>query len=362
MDAFEPVPPPPVWGGGSGRGRWAGALAPLVGLAVLAGLWSWRAVEGSAGVAVAVESGPVRALQAGKASATPPGSGGAGEPGVPRAGGPEPGLPPAGEGAGHGVAGSLAGVVPDGSGAGRLPGAEAGSSGAAAPPSGEPEASPSGAPGPSPDPPAAEGENLTGGAAGGGAGEVMGARPYPAGGGPGAASGWGVAPSGPMLAVHVAGAVAHPGVYLLPPGARVVDAVTAAGGPTREAALHALNLAAPLADGTRIQVPTQKELTSGAFVPGRDGLAASPPPGPGGTPANGPAGGAPGAASRPIDINRATAAELEALPGIGPALAQRIVADREVNGPFRRPQDLTRVAGIGAKTLEKLLPYITVGP
>ncbi|HEY8394856.1 MAG TPA: ComEA family DNA-binding protein [Thermaerobacter sp.] len=151
------------------------------------------------------------------------------------------------------------------------------------------------------------------------------------------------------LVVHVAGAVMSPGVYSLPAGARVIDAIEAAGGPRPQAELHALNLAAPLEDGIRIEVPTKEEVASGRFAPpvtGSGPVKAGSPESP--TPAR-------------VDINRASAAELEQLPGIGPALAERIVADREVNGPFRRPEDLTRVAGIGEKTLARLLPYIRAG-
>ena len=116
----------------------------------------------------------------------------------------------------------------------------------------------------------------------------------------------------------------------------------------------------------------RKYLSSGDFLiirrtitaspGGQDGASAS--AGTDGTGGGGPATGSAraGTPTRRVDVNRASAAELEALPGIGPALAQRIVADREVNGPFRRPQDLRRVAGIGEKTVAKLLPYITTGP
>ncbi|PZN12274.1 MAG: hypothetical protein DIU69_04160 [Bacillota bacterium] len=151
------------------------------------------------------------------------------------------------------------------------------------------------------------------------------------------------------VVVHVAGAVAKPGVYRLPAGARVMDAIEAAGGPSPQAELHALNLAAPLEDGTRIQVPTREEVASGRFTP----------PAPGGDRV-GPVAPQDGGRLL-VDINRAGVDELEQLPGIGPALAQRIVADRQVNGPFRRPEDLARVSGIGEKKLAQLLPYIRAG-
>lgn len=215
-----------------------------------------------------------------------------------------------------------------GSGAGTAAGDPAGAEeGSGWPPSGEGEPAPAGT---EPDPGGAPGDPRTG-------------APLPEG----TPAGTGQAPA--AVVVHVAGAVMKPGVYRLPAGARVMDAIEAAGGPGPQAELHALNLAAPLEDGTRIQVPTEEEVTSGQF--------ASP------TPGGGHAGPvAPKEGGRLlVDINRAGVDELERLPGIGPALAERIVADREVNGPFRRPEDLARVAGIGEKKLAQLLPYIRAG-
>ena len=139
------------------------------------------------------------------------------------------------------------------------------------------------------------------------------------------------------ITVHVAGAVAQPGVYQLEAGARVIDALRAAGGPTPEAAPDALNLAAVVHDAMRIEVPTRQEVEAGLVTA---------------APAHGPGQGA------PLDVNAATAAQLEALPGIGPVLAQRIVADRQENGPFRSLDDLLRVPGIGPKLLETIRPYL----
>lgn len=147
-------------------------------------------------------------------------------------------------------------------------------------------------------------------------------------------------PSPSLATVHVAGAVAHPGLYSLPAGSRVADALVAAGGPAQGADSQRLNLAAPLADGERIWVPREGE----------------------GAPAEGPApAGADGSSQPgPLDLNRATLAELDTLPGVGPATARAIVAHRERNGPFRSVSELTRVPGIGPAKLEVLRPLVRV--
>ena len=123
------------------------------------------------------------------------------------------------------------------------------------------------------------------------------------------------------LIVHVSGAVAAPGVVHLPGGARVDDALRAAGGATEEAELAAVNLARPLVDGEQIHVP----------LPGEQ-----PPPA-----EDGPA-------------------ELEELPGVGPAIAQRILEHREKNGAFTSVDGLLEVSGIGPATLEKIRAEATV--
>ncbi len=144
-------------------------------------------------------------------------------------------------------------------------------------------------------------------------------------------------PSPPLL-VHVAGAVRHPGVYELEAGSRVIDAIRAAGGPARKARLDALNLAAPLADGTQILVPERGRAQA--------------------TPS--PAGGTGGSGAGLVNVNTATAAELEALPGIGPVLAQRIVDHRTEHGPFSSVDDLIEVSGIGEATLANIRDLVTV--
>ena len=153
-------------------------------------------------------------------------------------------------------------------------------------------------------------------------------------------------PAGAIV-VDVVGAVRRGGVVRLAAGARVVDAIDAAGGSTPEADLTRLNLAAALADGSRVAVPRV-----GAPVPGVDPAAVSGAP----TPA---ADGAP-ATGAPVNLNTANAQQLDVLPGIGPATAATIIKDREMHGPFRSVDDLGRVRGIGDSKLEQLRGLVTV--
>jgi competence protein ComEA len=128
------------------------------------------------------------------------------------------------------------------------------------------------------------------------------------------------------VSVHVAGWVVRPGVVRLPEGARVADAIAAAGGFRPDATVEAVNLAAPVADGQQIVVPGPGgESEAGATVPGVE--------------------------SGPVSLSVATPAQLETLPGVGPVLAGRIVAHRESSGPFRAVEDLLEVPGIGEATL-----------
>jgi competence protein ComEA len=146
-------------------------------------------------------------------------------------------------------------------------------------------------------------------------------------------------PAPALIRVHVSGAVRQPDVYELPPGSIVKDAVEAAGGPTGDANLDGVNLAVELRDQQQVYVPRRGE--TNPMVP---------------------AVGGGGAAGGPININTATAAELETLPGIGPKTAQTIVEYREANGPFETIEDIMDVPGIGEGTFEKIKGSITVGP
>jgi competence protein ComEA len=146
-----------------------------------------------------------------------------------------------------------------------------------------------------------------------------------------------LAASGPVL-VHVAGAVAVPGVYELEAGSRVRDAVAAAGGPTPLADANALNLAAIVTDASRVYVPVV-----GESVPAEVAL----PPNADDQP------------SGPVDVNRATVDQLDELPGVGPATAAAIVTERERNGPFASVDDLDRVSGIGPAKLAALRDLVT---
>ena len=168
------------------------------------------------------------------------------------------------------------------------------------------------------------------------------------------------------VVVHVAGAVVHPGVYSLPAGSRVVDALKSAGGPAPSADPDAVNLARPLTDGERLYIPTRDEVRRA----GGDGWAQGGGGGGDGWAQGGGAGGAglPGSAAvgvgsrsgGKVNLNTATTAELDTLPGIGPTLAARIVDYRTRNGPFTSPEELMNVSGIGAKKYADLAELITV--
>ncbi|WP_308464828.1 ComEA family DNA-binding protein [Rathayibacter soli] len=152
-----------------------------------------------------------------------------------------------------------------------------------------------------------------------------------------------------ILYVHVLGAVNNAGLYQLSSGARVVDAVAAAGGFTADANQGGVNLARALSDGEQLVVPRVGEPASEA-VP--DGAA----PGVG----DGRSTGSGGAVGGKVNLNTAGEAELQTLPHVGPALAARILQWRKDNGRFSTVDDLTAVSGIGAKTFEALKDLVTV--
>ncbi|WP_285737945.1 ComEA family DNA-binding protein [Kitasatospora phosalacinea] len=136
----------------------------------------------------------------------------------------------------------------------------------------------------------------------------------------------------PPLVIDIAGKVQSPGLRTLPAGSRVADALTAAGGPLPGADTSLLNLARPLTDGEQILV-------------GTDPL---------------PGGAVPAAPTGPVSLNRAGAEQLDSLPGVGPALAQRILQYRLTHGPFQSLDQLRHVPGIGARKYEDLKPFLTL--
>ncbi len=158
------------------------------------------------------------------------------------------------------------------------------------------------------------------------------------------ALGSGVAPlGGGEVVVEIVGAVPHPGVIRVPAGSRIGDVIAAAGGygprvdTTR--AERELNLAATVKDGDQVRVPSRDDRPAGGTsAPNK----------------------APGTAPSPVDLNHATQAELEALPGIGPATAQKIIAARE-EAPFATVEELRTRGVLGEKTFEKLREFLTVG-
>lgn len=148
------------------------------------------------------------------------------------------------------------------------------------------------------------------------------------------------------VVVHIAGAVTHPGLYRLPPTARVGDLVAAAGGTAPDADPDRVNLASPVADGTRVFVPRRGEPAPGIVAdPGAGPL---------------PPGGGPSAPAVVVDLNAAGATQLDELPGVGPATAQAIVEHRDRHGPFRTVDGLLDVAGIGPARLDKLRARVKV--
>jgi len=134
------------------------------------------------------------------------------------------------------------------------------------------------------------------------------------------------------ITVHVSGEVVAPGLVEVSASARVAEAVAAAGGTTRHAALDAVNLAAQLRDGQQVVIPTVGEGRAVAGV----------------------------ASDGRVQINSATSSELEQLPGVGPVLAERIASFREENGPYETVEDLLDVSGIGEAKLESLRDSVVV--
>jgi competence protein ComEA len=160
------------------------------------------------------------------------------------------------------------------------------------------------------------------------------------------------APSAAPILIHVTGAVADPGVYALPIGARTQDALVLAGGPLPEAEVGLINLAALLEDGQQIWVPWKQAdpdpAQKGGSIQDQSGdepteTETTPTP------------------AWPININLATQSELESLPGIGPVIAQRIIQYRQESGPFEKVEEIQAVRGIGEAIFGQIKAYITVG-
>jgi competence protein ComEA len=141
------------------------------------------------------------------------------------------------------------------------------------------------------------------------------------------------------VTVHVVGEVRRPGVYELAGGSRAIDAINAAGGLLGAADQSAVNLARIVADGEQIAVPRQGQ----------------------GGPSGGAAAAGAGVLPGKVDLNTATEAQLDTLPGVGPATAAKIVSDRKENGPFRTVDDLLRVPGIGPAKFDALKDLVTAG-
>ena len=179
---------------------------------------------------------------------------------------------------------------------------------------------------------------VSAGAAGAGVPSV-GASSVAAGAAQAAVTAPGAATTGPLLVVHVVGQVRRPGVQRLPVGSRVADAVDAAGGASAGADLSAVNLARLLVDGEQVRVPKPGDVVAEA---GRGAGGSSSAAAPGG----------------PLSLNAADATALDALPGIGPVLAQRIVDWRTENGRFTSVDELAEVSGIGEKLLARLRPLV----
>ena len=189
------------------------------------------------------------------------------------------------------------------------------------------------------------------GPGGGGAGLASSAGPASSGG---ATSGGDTAGSG-QIVVDVDGAVAHPGLYKLPADSRVQAALAAAGGLSPQADAHRINRAAKLHDGQKLYVLSQGESTpplAASSGQGCEGQAC--------TSAEGGVAGSDAEGQGLVNINTANATQLTQLPGVGPAIAQKIIDYRTANGPFTSVDDLTKVPGIGAAKLAQIKSHARV--
>lgn len=156
-------------------------------------------------------------------------------------------------------------------------------------------------------------------------------------------------PTPEPIVIHIAGAVVRPGVYPLPRTSRLIDAVELAGGLLPDADTNAINLAARLMDGDKIVIPFSGETLATVIqrsIETQNGLSPVP---------------ASALEKYPIDLNTATLEELLYLPGIGPTKAAEIIAYRQQNGAFQRPEDVLKVPGIGDVTYEQIREFVIAG-
>jgi competence protein ComEA len=147
-------------------------------------------------------------------------------------------------------------------------------------------------------------------------------------------------PTDKPIVVHITGAVPRPGVYALPQGARVQDGISAAGGFLAEAEKSQINLAEPLEDGAKLDIPYIEGASPVLATPVEEVITST---------------------TELINLNTASQAELESLPGIGPTNALKIIEYRDANGPFLNTEDIINVSGIGPGTYERIKDLITVG-
>jgi competence protein ComEA len=160
------------------------------------------------------------------------------------------------------------------------------------------------------------------------------------------------------VTVDVAGAVKAPTVYVLPANSRVIDAIKAGGGATADADLDAVNLAEKVTDGEKVYVPRKGETGAAGDVQAGNTIGT-------GLTASAPAAGAGSdklidPSDGQINLNTASVADLQRLPGVGPSMAARIIAFRQQNGGFKSIQDLMNVTGIGQKRMARLAPFVVV--
>ena len=187
-------------------------------------------------------------------------------------------------------------------------------------------------------------------------------------------------PAAPDIVVHVAGAVKKPGVYHLPVGARNDDAIQKAGGATSEASTDAINLAAHIEDGSQLYLPTRKQHPEGGADAANSGVTSAATAirnpktsgkagahnvsGAGSAVKGGAKSGKSGKFSDPsqgtVNLNTAGTEELQRIPGIGPSMAERIIAFRKEGGKFQAAEDLLQISGIGEKKYAKMQPYVRV--